>query len=440
MTPIFPSLLHPGAIQRAALCCASLLFATCLAGIALAEDLPEIIARVDSQIVTTADVESYSRLLTPEPGETKEALQRRAHDLLLANLVAQAQLMRGPERPADDLLLKLQEAQRRVVLDYYVTTHTSPYEPTAVEIAEFVRRNPQMFSGRAIYRYVEIILQDLSPEQNRALQDELAAMPHAPLATGQVTELMGRMRNARIPFQALSVVRNSEQLPMAFAALLDQLWAGTTRITTTHTATDQRLVFLLDRVPDPVNAADIQDQIVQGLIRQNATEQRSKIIRTLAQTALDSSAVARPVNDAPLLASEKPLRSEPPRRLLALTMLMSALTVAAIGLAFGWRHRGRVEVMDDEFYEVLIQSPGIRLVLSFSMIVLPSLCLVVFATSVAHVLGWHGIAILSIPGALAGAVIPPLVRRIVRGTFVLMAPFLVALVLAGQIVITATSL
>lgn len=440
MTPIFASRLRPDAIRLAALRCASLLFATCLAGIALAEDLPEIIARVDNQIVTTADVESYTRLLTPEPDETKEALRGRARDLLLANLMAQAQLMRGPERPADDLLLKLQEAQRRVVLEYYVTTNTSPYTPTAAEIAEFVRRNPQMFSGRAIYRYVEIILQDLSPDQSRALQDELAAMPHAPLATAQVTALMGRMRDARVPFQALSVIRNSEQLPMAFAALLDQLWAGTTRFTTTHTATDQRLVFLLDRVSDPVNATDIQDQIVQGLIRQNATEQRSKIIRTLAQTALDGSSVAPPVNDAASLASETPLRSEPPRRLMALTTLMSALTVATIGLAFGWRHRGRIKVMDEEFGEVLIQNQGIRLVLSSSMIALPSLCFVVFATSVAQVLGWHGIAILSIPGALAGAVIPPLVRRIVGRTFVLMAPLLVALVLAGQIVITATSL
>lgn len=398
---------------------------------ALAGDEAQIIARVSRQIVTTADVAAYAALVPPEPDETPEMLRDRARDLLLAGLLAQTLLLEGAEPPPEDLRLQLQEAQRRIALDYYIASHAAPYTPGAAEIAAFARDNPQMFEDRATYRYVEILLPGLAPERERQVRDLLSHLPDGPLATAEAAALMGRLREADIPFRAQSAIRSSEQLPAGFASLLDGLWAAPRRFSLQPGAAEGRLVLLLDRLADPVEASDMRAQIAQGLTLRNAADQRRAIIRDLAEAAMDSSSVAPTAAPPAALPAPRPA----PSLLLLPTALMAALAAAAIGLAVSWMRAARPCDTGDEQADLPPDRPLLRRLTGISLIALATLGFVLFVLPIAPDLGAHRLIILPLAGALAGILVPAPIRWLSRGQFIFVAPVAVALLLAAELAV-----
>lgn len=417
-----------------------LLFATgmmawLLAGPVMAQGASDIIARVDGQIVTTGDVENYIRLLTPEPGESAEALRHRARDLLLAGLVVRGRLISGTDGPEDSLLQKLKEAQRRVMLDHYVAQNSTRYTPTDAEIREFSRQNPQMFEGRASYRYVEVILREMTEPHKQALRGELAGLPQGPLSMAQVTDLLARLRAARLPFSALSVTRSTEQLPRTFAAALDRLWSGHQRFTLMPTAVDQRLILLIDRTPDPVRVEDMRDQIAEGLIRQNAADQRDRIIHDLAQEALKGSSVGAPGPAADRVtarqqAAPAPLSNLRPNLRIA---LMAALAGAACGLAASWLQAARSRFDPDDEEDSLLQNPAARLVVTLPMMAVPLVCLAFLVTYSPPLADWRQSMILTAAAGGSGLSAGPLLHRVAPRAIIMLAPLAVALIVAIQI-------
>ncbi len=402
-----------------------------LAAPVLAQGAPDIIARVDGQIVTTGDVENYMRLLTPEPGESADSLRQRARDLLLAGLVVRRRLISGSDGPEDSLLLKLKEAQRRVMLDHYVAQNSTRYTPTEGDIQEFARQNPQMFEGRASYRYVEVILHEMTEPHKQALRSDLAGLPQGPLTMAQVTDLLARLRAARLSFSALSVTRSTEQLPRSFSAALDRLWSGHQRFTLMPTAVDQRLILLIDRTPDPVRVEDMRDQIADGLIRQNAADQRDRIIRDLAHEALQGSSVGIPAPTADRATASPQAASAPwPNLRIA---LMAALAGAACGLAASWLQAAGSWFDPDDEEDSLLQNPAARLVAALPMMAVPLVCLAFLLTYNPPSADWRQSMILMAAAGGAGLSVGPLLHRVAPRSIIMLAPLAVALIVAIQI-------
>lgn len=414
----------------------AVVLACLLPGMAAASEGPAIIARVDGQIVTTADVEGYMRFLQPAPGETAGALRLRAREQLLAALVARARLNGAASQPDDMLLQKLKEAQRRVMLDHYISQHLAPYTPTDAEIRQFADENPHLFAQRATYRYVEVTLRNLTPPQEDILRVALADLPQGPLTAAQVAALVAQLRAARLPVSAITATRNSEHLPAPFAEALDHLWQSPQHFTMMPTAMDQRLVVILDRQPDPLTVEDMHDQIVQRLISRNTAAQRAQIISALAQDALTGSTLMLPPPDAKA-ASATANVAQPAFSsvwgLLGLIAAMALMAGVAIGIAQSWLHaaRDRYERADDS----ALQNASVRLVVGLPMVGVPLVCLVAFTFFAQDAIALHKSVYTVIGCTISGVLAGRGLRQLMSRRFVQLGPLIVAALVVVQLAI-----
>ena len=155
--------------------------------------------------------------LPPErAAEAKKAiLDRLIEQEVLVQAAGKAKLEREP-----DVLQQLEAARREILARAYLQKVASgAAKPTPAEVAEFYKAQPQLFTGRKIYKFNEILLGG-RPANWAEIEKALAP-------TKSIQEAASVLRGFGIDATiATNSTRPSEQLPIAILPQLDKLKEG----------------------------------------------------------------------------------------------------------------------------------------------------------------------------------------------------------------------
>jgi EpsD family peptidyl-prolyl cis-trans isomerase len=183
-------------------------------------DMPtQVVARVGSSEISMLQFNlALKNAGVPAPGEPlRKEVAAKLVDRELA--VQQALARKLDQQP--EILLQLEEARRDVLARAYAErTAAAAEKPGENEAARYFAQHPELFAERKIYRLREAALpgdmKELPEVRNRLAQKQ------------PLEQVLGWLREQKVPFNEQVVIRAAEQLPIESLSKLNAAAEGQT--------------------------------------------------------------------------------------------------------------------------------------------------------------------------------------------------------------------
>lgn len=251
----------------------------------------DVLARFETGTVTRDDVDrAVARQGLPATAQNRTAALRA----LVAGYAVEEQLGRGGKTLPPELDKAVADARRQVMLNYYLDKQLKRNKPEAGAIDDFVRKNPQFFGNRATYRYVRLLIDGGGKPLPDSVQAAIRQLQGGgrPTIAG-VNRLKAVLRGVQLPTAAQEFYQGSEQLGPEQLRDLEAMASGGQRPRLRQLGQASELIVLIDRIPDPVDPADMRMQIANGLMTQDVQAQSQRLIDEIGAAKLDELRRAR---------------------------------------------------------------------------------------------------------------------------------------------------
>ncbi|MBF9060951.1 hypothetical protein HKCCSP123_17345 [Rhodobacterales bacterium HKCCSP123] len=256
----------------------------------LAQDAADegVLAVIGSSDITADDV---SRILVGRPnafpGLADEERRQRILETLVAEYLIDYFYGQATDQLSPAVLDSLSDARRQVLFQLYAQSRFTPPAITDADVAAFVDENPQLFSERAYYRFIEIELTGgTESERQDALARILQAAQAPDAGVALFNERVSELQQQGLDPSLLTVWASSEALPAATLERLLVLASEGRDIDVQETDTSVRILLLLDVDPVPVTPDELREQIELRILQQAFTDYRETLVRRMAATVL----------------------------------------------------------------------------------------------------------------------------------------------------------
>jgi EpsD family peptidyl-prolyl cis-trans isomerase len=236
-------------------------------------------ARVDSVVITRADVAHAIALLPSAGEEPSSATRRKVLDNLINQqlAVARAEDTRLDRQP--DVMASLEAGRREVLARaYFEKAAADQPRPTATEVHDYYVAHPELFAQRRIYT-----LNELNVSDHPALAERLNSLALAGAAYPQMVQWL---RDENVPFSTQATARPAEALPLQYLPRLAQLQAGRMLVMSDDSGIHAAQVVSTDLAPiDEASAAASIRRFLANQDTKQAVE--AEIVRLRAKAKIE---------------------------------------------------------------------------------------------------------------------------------------------------------
>ncbi|MBF9149664.1 hypothetical protein [Novosphingobium jiangmenense] len=257
----------------------------------MAEDKEQkstVIATFPNGEVTTADVDTALVRIGNTGGQSPAKLREQVKNSLIAAYAVEDRVTSGGRRPPSVVERQISEARRQILLDYYLGMQLEKPQPPEEAVNQAISSQPQLFAGRATFRFFQFIVVTKEPFQVAAAKREIDALRRVPGAPTieRINAFKSRLRQLAIPMAGQQVFRSSEAMPREMLGTLEDMARSRDYIRIQQGQAAFRMIVLLDRFADPVDPDEMRTQVAQGLANAQLQADRQRLIDELATTAL----------------------------------------------------------------------------------------------------------------------------------------------------------
>lgn len=246
-----------------------------------------VIATFPNGEITTADVDTALVRIGNPSGQSPAKLREQVTNSLIAAYAVEDRVTSGGRRPPSMIERQISEARRQILLDYYLSMQLQKPQPPAEAIDQAISSQPQLFSGRATFRFFQFIVVTRQPFQVIAAKREIDAFRASGVPSiERVNAFKARLRQLSIPMAGQQVFRSSEAIPREMLVTLEEMARTRGYIRIQQGQGAFRMIVLLDRFPDPVDPEEMRMQVAQGLANAQLQLDRQRLIDELAVAAL----------------------------------------------------------------------------------------------------------------------------------------------------------
>lgn len=271
----------------------------------------EVVARLPGWAVTKAELDQLvSRQGLPLNDQNRTRVLRS----IAAGYAVEEKLGGSAKTLPPELEKAVGDARRQIMLNYYLDKQLQRPKPDADDIDEFVKKNPQFFGRRATYRFFQILVDTGTkplPASVKTALDKLQA--GGPVDIGRINAFKAVARGAGVSLAAQETFASSEKLGPEQLRQLDGLAGGQGRVLARkRDGNAVELLVLLDRIPDPVDPAEMRAQVAQGLAAQSIQGESARLVDEIGAAKLEELRRAQP-DDADVLnlTGKAPLALDP---------------------------------------------------------------------------------------------------------------------------------
>ncbi|CAN0348502.1 unnamed protein product, partial [Phaeothamnion confervicola] len=250
--------------RRLAMLTACLLVAACRKSGGDAMPASQVAVRVNDVEITVHQLNqvlSRAGALSPEQSKaaSRRALDQLVDQQLLVQKASEAKLDRSPE-----VMAALDASRRQILAQAYMEKAVAGAvaKPGTDEVRKFYDARPELFAERRIYR-----LQELAANVGA---DKLPALAELIGKTKNLNDVVAFLRTNDIKFNAKSVVRPAEQLPLDALPMLAKMKDG--EIAAMRTSGHLTIVQRVSAVLTPLNVEEATPYIEQFLATQKRNE------------------------------------------------------------------------------------------------------------------------------------------------------------------------
>lgn len=268
-------------------------------GLSASAHAQEVVARLPGWAVTKAELDQLvARQGLPLTDQNRTRILRS----IAAGYGVEEKLSGGAKTLPPELEKAVGDARRQIMLNYYLDKQLQRPKPDAEDIDEFVRKNPQFFSRRATYRFFQMLVDTGTkplPASLKTALDQLQA--GGPVDIARINAFKAVARGAGVSLAAQEAFASSEKLSPEQLRRLDALAGGGRRVLVRkRDGNALEVLVLLDRIPDPVDPAEMRAQIAQGLVAQSIQGESARLVDEIGAAKLEELRQAEP-DDADVL-------------------------------------------------------------------------------------------------------------------------------------------
>ncbi len=251
----------------------------------------DVAARVDSVVITRADLARAMALLPAGGGEdASPATRRKVLDNLINQqlAVARAEAKRLDRQP--DVMASLDAGRREMLARaYFEKAAADQPRPTEREVHDYYVAHPELFAQRRIYT-----LKELNVSEDPALAERLNSLAMSGAAYPQMVQWL---RDANVPFSTQATARPAEALPLQYLPRLAQLQAGRMLVMSDDSGIHAAQVVSTDLAPiDEASAAASIRRFLANQDTKQAVE--AEIVRLRAKAKIEYGADAATPDEA----------------------------------------------------------------------------------------------------------------------------------------------
>jgi EpsD family peptidyl-prolyl cis-trans isomerase len=240
----------------------------------------DVAARVNSVVITHADVARVMALLPPSAGDdASPATRRKVLDNLINQqlAVAQAESKRLDRQP--DVMAALDAGRKEVLARmYFEKAAADQPRPTESEIHDYYVAHPELFAERRIYTLNELTVSD-----QPALAERLNSLAMSGIAYPQMVQWL---RSQNVPFNAQATARPAEALPLQYLPRLAQLQTGRMLVMSDDSGIHAAQVVSTDLAP--IDEASATASIRRFLANQDTKQAiEAEIVRLRAKAKIE---------------------------------------------------------------------------------------------------------------------------------------------------------
>ncbi len=219
-----------------------------------------------------------SRISGDQEAAEQQALERLINQELTLQKAAEFKLDRAPE-----VLQQIEAARRDIISQAYVARiANSVAEPTSTDIQGYYQDHPNLFKGRKVFKFQEVLIACTPSEADELTQ----ALQSAPSLAGLTEWLKAK----NLKYSVAQIIRASEQLPMGRLNTIHQLKKGES--IAIPTLQGLQVLMLLDAQAQPV-----EEPVVRPVIAQFLWNERKQKLIDLDLHALRSAAKIQYLGD-----------------------------------------------------------------------------------------------------------------------------------------------
>lgn len=129
------------------------------------EQKSTVIATFPNGEITSADVDTALVRIGNSGGQPPAKLREQVTNSLIAAYAVEDRVTSGGRRPPSAVERQINEARRQILLDYYLGMQLEKPQPPEDAIDQAISSQPQLFSGRATFRFFQFIVVTREPFQ-----------------------------------------------------------------------------------------------------------------------------------------------------------------------------------------------------------------------------------------------------------------------------------
>jgi len=240
------------------------------------EAATQVAAKVNKEEISVHQINSaLSRTgnLPPEQAKLagRDVLEKLIDQELLVEKAMEKKLDREPR------IMQALEASRRQILSqaYMEQIVSAVSKPTGDEVKSYFGAHPELFSGRRIFRFQEIVAA-AGREQLPALQERMSSAK-------SLNDVLALLKEKNIQFSGNASTKAAEQLPMELLPKFSQMKDG--QIAVIPGENNILLIQLIESKAAPVDLATATPVIEQYLSNQRRGEVATKEVKQLRANA-----------------------------------------------------------------------------------------------------------------------------------------------------------
>lgn len=180
----------------------------------------QVAAKVNKEEITVHQINSVlERAGNIPPEQTKVAGKQILEKLVDQELLVQQAKKNKLER--DPKVVQAVEAARREILSraYIETVLSRVAKPTSEETRDFYSKHPELFSGRRIYQFQQLVIQTAQPDFSAKLQQQMGSAK-------SLVDVAAWLKAEKIPFTANTSTKAAEELPLGLLPKFSQMKDG----------------------------------------------------------------------------------------------------------------------------------------------------------------------------------------------------------------------
>lgn len=235
----------------------------------------QVAAKVNKEELSVHQVNFVLQQQRVQPGHadaaSAQALERLIDQELAVQRAAELRIDRDPQ-----VLQQLEAARRDIIARAYLgRVSEASGKPSAQDVSRYYAEHPALFAQRRVYTLYDVQLR-ATPEQVAALRSRLPEL-------GSKEALGAYLRDNKLDFTGVDMVRPAEQLPLRSLEGFARLKDGETVLHATPNGA--QLVTLVSSRSAPVDEARARPAIEQFLLNENKRQLIADDMKRLRESA-----------------------------------------------------------------------------------------------------------------------------------------------------------